>query len=433
MWCACARALPPRRAAWRMDLAGACNVSLNVHAGQRYCSAEDVKTGDGECCRRCHRLRSRDVALQSRRRQGAVELKDMIVFLLPVHGGEEFDLDPARLAVARHARRRHHRQPLKPVPCVRVCSPCSWPFAATAALGASLSPADAPWICRVRRNGPRRADDTPAESADYLDALAEDFDPSVACAHWAGLYSKRRASSSRGAPARQRFIVFPSAKSAAVSCPRGSADTGVLRASSAAEFRGGLVRQPHCRRRDCGRADPRRSTTPSPIAMGRISSPLPSSCSNTGLGRDCWQRAARTTFPNDPCIDEFWGHAQDRLEFGHRGALAAAHRRDTGFGHRRLARGSHAQHDGQHGSGRTTASQGSRLNARCATSGRCYSHGTEMAGTIGGRMDNGIGVAGVAPNSLLLPIVISRVDHALLARLSTIAKASMMRCTAAPI
>src|SRR5688572_17471259 len=45
-----------------------------------------------------------------------------------------------------------------------------------------------------------------------------------------------------------------------------------------------------------------------------------------------------------------------------------------------------------------------------------------MAGTIGGRMDNGIGVAGIAPNSLLLPIVISRVDHGLLARLSTIAE-----------
>ena len=66
-------------------------------------------------------------------------------------------------------------------------------------------------------------------------------------------------------------------------------------------------------------------------------------------------------------------------------------------------------------------SQGGRLNARCATSGRCYPHGTEMAGTIGGRMDNGIGVAGVAPNSRLLPIVISRVERGLLARISTIA------------
>jgi subtilisin family serine protease len=67
-------------------------------------------------------------------------------------------------------------------------------------------------------------------------------------------------------------------------------------------------------------------------------------------------------------------------------------------------------------------SQGRALNARCATSGRCYPHGTEMAGTIGGRMDNGIGVVGVAPNSQLLPIVISRVGHGLLARLSTIAE-----------
>src|SRR5207344_3650509 len=67
-------------------------------------------------------------------------------------------------------------------------------------------------------------------------------------------------------------------------------------------------------------------------------------------------------------------------------------------------------------------SQGGRLNAKCATSGRCYPHGTEMAGTIGGRMDNGIGLVGVAPNSRLLPIVISSVDRGLLGRLSTIAE-----------
>ena len=69
----------------------------------------------------------------------------------------------------------------------------------------------------------------------------------------------------------------------------------------------------------------------------------------------------------------------------------------------------------------TPHSQGGKLNARCATSGRCYPHGTEMAGTIAGRMDNGIGIAGVAPNSRLLPIVISRVERGLLARISTIA------------
>src|SRR5262249_41668610 len=67
-------------------------------------------------------------------------------------------------------------------------------------------------------------------------------------------------------------------------------------------------------------------------------------------------------------------------------------------------------------------SQGRELNDRCALSGRCYPHGTEMAGTIGGRMDNGIGIVGVAPNSRLIPIVISRVGHGLLARLSTSAE-----------
>jgi subtilisin family serine protease len=67
-------------------------------------------------------------------------------------------------------------------------------------------------------------------------------------------------------------------------------------------------------------------------------------------------------------------------------------------------------------------SQGRMLNQLCATSGRCYPHGTEMAGTIGGRMNNGIGVVGVAPNSRMVPIVISQVDRGLLARLSTIAE-----------
>ena len=51
-----------------------------------------------------------------------------------------------------------------------------------------------------------------------------------------------------------------------------------------------------------------------------------------------------------------------------------------------------------------------------------YGHGTHVAGTIAAK-DNGIGVVGVAPNSRLLPIVISQVDRGLLARLSTIAEA----------
>src|SRR4051812_4614764 len=137
---------------------------------------------------------------------------------------------------------------------------------------------------------------------------------------------------------------------------------------------------------------------------------------------DCWTRAARKTFPNDPCMDDLWGHAKIGWD-----SSIAAHSLprvvavlDSGIdaAHEDLSLAvvlRMAGHD-------PPRSQGSYLNAKCATSGRCYPHGTEMAGTIGGRMDNGIGLAGVAPNSRLLPIVISRVDRGLLGRLSTIAE-----------
>jgi subtilisin family serine protease len=139
------------------------------------------------------------------------------------------------------------------------------------------------------------------------------------------------------------------------------------------------------------------------------------------LRSNCWQRAARDQFPNDPCIDELWGH--DKIGWNSRIAARSLPRvvavLDSGIdaSHEDLSR--NVLLIDNHLSPRT---QVSRLNARCATSGRCFPHGTEMAGTIGGRMDNGIGVAGVAPNSLLLPIVISRVDRGLLGRLSTIAE-----------
>jgi thermitase len=125
-------------------------------------------------------------------------------------------------------------------------------------------------------------------------------------------------------------------------------------------------------------------------------------------------------FPNDPCIDELWGHA---LIGWNPGVAAKSLPRMVAI----LDSGIDASHEDlkrnimAHTFLRTGTESG-RLNARCATSGRCFSHGTEMAGTIGGRMDNGIGVAGVAPNSLLLPIVISSVDTRMLARLSTIAQ-----------
>jgi hypothetical protein len=79
----CTRTAPGQRGPWRMDMAGGCNVALNFTRGQRFCTLEDVKAGDGEVLSQCHRLRSREVALQQSATTNSIELKDMIVFLVP--------------------------------------------------------------------------------------------------------------------------------------------------------------------------------------------------------------------------------------------------------------------------------------------------------------------------------------------------------------
>jgi hypothetical protein len=85
----CTRTAPGQRGPWRMDLAGGCNVALLFTQGTRYCTLEDVKAGDGEVLSQCHRLRSRDVALKPAKARGAaIELQDMIVFLVPADRGK---------------------------------------------------------------------------------------------------------------------------------------------------------------------------------------------------------------------------------------------------------------------------------------------------------------------------------------------------------
>jgi hypothetical protein len=78
----CTRSIPALRATWRMDLAVPCNVALNFIRGSRYCSRQEVNTGDAEVLATCHRLRSRDVAMHPAAQKDAVELHDMIVFLI---------------------------------------------------------------------------------------------------------------------------------------------------------------------------------------------------------------------------------------------------------------------------------------------------------------------------------------------------------------
>jgi subtilisin family serine protease len=296
-----------------------------------------------------------------------------------------------------------------------------WPFVATAALGASLVPADSPWVCRGPAWDPASGL-VPAEIREYLDEIeARSFDSRVACSRWAGLYSKRREQRQASEPPPARLIMYPAA-------------TTNIRQLSAYLVNSGVVRGIERRRNYLVASFDKRvsgARVRALIESGQIEYAEPdcdgpdflttsNELLNTGIARDCWLRGARPVFPNDPCIDELWGHA---LIGWNPGLAAKSLPRRVAV----LDSGIDASHEDLKrniipGIFLRTRNESGRLNARCATSGRCYSHGTEMAGTIGGRMDNGIGVAGVAPNSLLLPIVISSVDTRMLARLSTIAQ-----------
>lgn len=88
----CTRTVPNQRGPWRMDLAGGCNVTLLFTQGTRYCTIEDVKAGDGEVLSQCHRLRSREVALKPSGSKGAIELKDLLVFLLAKDAGGKHNI-----------------------------------------------------------------------------------------------------------------------------------------------------------------------------------------------------------------------------------------------------------------------------------------------------------------------------------------------------
>jgi hypothetical protein len=264
---------------------------------------------------------------------------------------------------------------------------------------------------------------------DYLNSLGDAaFDQRLACRSWAAAFSHRNRAlmqnSVDGALTAPRFILFPGDGHD----PRGLATwllrsgyvrhTEAVRNFTVASFHSRISTR-HLREildapqveyyePDCDGPDFLATSAEITIPAGRDMS--------------CWLRAARSTFPNDPCMDELWGHR--KIDW------------DSGIAARSLPRivaildsGIDASHEDLASNVMLHArllepahSQGRHLNALCATSGNCYPHGTQMAGTIGGRMDNGIGVAGVAPNSRLLSIVISQIDNGQLARLSTIAE-----------
>jgi hypothetical protein len=303
-----------------------------------------------------------------------------------------------------------------------------WPLLAAAVLGVSLARGAVPDICdTIEVSASQRQRAPPAVTA-YFDSLGRNrFDQRAACARWAGMsYGRHRALTSNAPaadPLPARFIVFPADGVELQRLANWAANTHLTKSvelartflvvSFSSRLSGArlqeLLESPLVGYAEPDCDGPDFLTTS--IELFAQPGALPS----------CWQRSARASFPNDPCIEELWGHSK----IGWDSAIAARSLPrivavlDSGIdaSHEDLVSGVAVSFDARE----SPRSQGGRLNARCATSGRCFPHGTEMAGTIGGRMDNGIGVAGVAPNSRLLPIVISRVDRGLLARLSTIA------------
>ena len=85
----CTRTVTAQKGSWRMDFANPCGVTLTFTRGTRYCTLDDVKAGNAEVLSSCHRLRTRDIAMRPGRVKGAVELNDMIAFLVQDETGKK--------------------------------------------------------------------------------------------------------------------------------------------------------------------------------------------------------------------------------------------------------------------------------------------------------------------------------------------------------
>jgi hypothetical protein len=86
----CTRTVGTQRGAWKMDFATPCGVTMTFTRGTRFCTEEDVKTGNAEVLSACHRLRSRDIAMRPAKIKGTVELNDMIAFLVKAADGHKY-------------------------------------------------------------------------------------------------------------------------------------------------------------------------------------------------------------------------------------------------------------------------------------------------------------------------------------------------------
>jgi hypothetical protein len=82
----CTRNADKQQTPWHMDFTSPCGVTLVFTRGTRYCTLDDVKTGNAEVLASCHRLRSRDIAMHPAKSKGTVELNDMVAFLVEENG-----------------------------------------------------------------------------------------------------------------------------------------------------------------------------------------------------------------------------------------------------------------------------------------------------------------------------------------------------------
>jgi hypothetical protein len=300
------------------------------------------------------------------------------------------------------------------------------PLLMAAALAATSALAADPPVCDAT-GVPDLTVRAPAAVDDYLRSLGDElFDLRVACAKWAGTFSRRHQAFAQrkpvGAATAPRLILFPGAnlgiRRLASWLTRNPAVHDVVRARDfvVAEFDRTVTAERLRETLDAPQVGYFEPDCDGPDFLSTSLDLRPLDASH-----DCWHRAARSSFPNDPCIDELWGHAKIGWDsaVAERSLPRIVAVLDSGIDAHHADLSSNVLRIGLN---EPPHSQGSLLNSLCATSGRCYAHGTEMAGTIGGRMNNGIGVVGVAPHSRLVPIVISQVHRGLLARLSTIAE-----------
>jgi len=78
----CTRSVKGQDGEWLMDFSKDCAVTMSFTAGTRYCTEDDVKAGNAEILASCHRLRSPDVAMRGGESKGAVEVNDVVAFLV---------------------------------------------------------------------------------------------------------------------------------------------------------------------------------------------------------------------------------------------------------------------------------------------------------------------------------------------------------------